>query len=83
MSPSDPSSGPAIGLPTHTRKGITHTDYDDVDAKQLLGEHGVEQDLVNKQGLKLAAYYWPAPQVKEHLRACHVPIAWMLRTYRV
>ncbi|GAB4822633.1 hypothetical protein N2152v2_009679 [Parachlorella kessleri] len=67
----NPSSGPAIGLPTHTRKGIPASFYDTVSHKSLLGEHGVEKELVNKQGLKLATYYWPAEHAKAVLIFVH------------
>ena len=57
------SRGPAIGLPVHSEQ-LAVSVYDQADPKQLFGERGREEELTNKQGLKLKAYFWGAAEPK-------------------
>lgn len=54
-SPSPEPAGPA---------GVPRTIYDDTALSTSMGSRGSQQLLVNKQGLRLKTYCWPAEQAK-------------------
>ncbi|KDD74778.1 hypothetical protein H632_c1079p0 [Helicosporidium sp. ATCC 50920] len=51
--------------------GVPRTTYDVVAPAHYLGSRGVETHLVNKQGLNLKAYFWPAKKAKAVLMFVH------------
>ena len=53
------------------RKGVPASAYDSADPRLLFGSAGVEQEVVNKKGLRLAAYFWPAAEPKAVLLFVH------------
>lgn len=72
-----PSTGPAIGLPV-SNQPVQQTVYDTVDQRQLLGARGQQGELINKQGLRLATYLWPAENAKAVLIFVHGEAACMV-----
>jgi len=52
----------ASGEPS--RGGVPSSFYDNVAPEVYLGPRGVQRTLINKQGLKLNAYFWPAENSK-------------------
>lgn len=64
-----------IGLPSkepaNAARGVPRTCYDDVPASHYLGRAGVQERMINKQGLSLNTYYWPARRPKAVLLFVH------------
>lgn len=70
---------PALSLPSITedslpktgQNGVPVTVYDTVDPTIYLGSRGQERHIVNRQGLKLRGYFWPAENAKAVLIFVH------------
>ena len=57
--------------PSKPPQGVPTTAYDTVDPARLLGVAGFRDQLVNKQGLVLQSYFWPAPEPRAVLLYVH------------
>ena len=55
--------------------GVEHASlYDQNNRQQQLGPSGVETFFVNKQGLKIATYFWPSDAPRDTKEPCLVHI---------
>ncbi|KAL4445371.1 hypothetical protein ABPG77_011196 [Micractinium sp. CCAP 211/92] len=57
--------------PSHIPPGVPKTCYDQVKPSVYLGPRGVHRTLVNRDGLHLQSYFWPAEEAKAMLVFCH------------
>jgi acylglycerol lipase len=70
---------PPLGIPEPDKPskeevragGVPITVYDETDPEVYLGPRGREATMVNKQGLALKAYFWPAEKPIATLILCH------------